>query len=107
MGTVLGMVALLANLGGADAMKLIGPAMGTCLVATFMGIVTANVFILPIGDSLTENAKEIHFKNRMILAGLRLIAEKTNPIIVAEKLNSFLLPSDRLDWKQMAETKGK
>ena len=29
MGTVLGMVALLANLGGADAMKMIGPAMGT------------------------------------------------------------------------------
>jgi flagellar motor component MotA len=56
---------------------------------------------------LTENAKEIHFKNKMILAGLRLISEKTNPIIVAEKLNSFLLPADRLDWKQMAEQKGK
>lgn len=106
MGTVLGMVALLANLGGADAMKLIGPAMGTCLVATFMGIVVANVFILPIGDSLADNAKEINLKNKIIVEGLRLIAEKTNPIIVAEKLNSFLLPTDRLDWKEMASQKG-
>ena len=105
MGTVLGMVALLANLGGADAMKMIGPAMGTCLVATFMGIVTANVFILPIGDSLTDNAKEIYLKNKIIVEGLRLISEKTNPVIVAEKLNSFLLPSDRLDWKEMAAQK--
>ncbi len=105
MGTVLGMVALLSNLGGADAMKMIGPAMGTCLVATFFGIVTANVFILPIGDSLADNAKEINLKNKIIIEGLRLISEKTNPVIVAERLNSFLLPSERLDWKEVAAKK--
>jgi chemotaxis protein MotA len=101
MGTVLGMVALLSNLGGADAMKLIGPAMGGCLMATFFGIVVANVFILPIGDSMGENAKEIYLKNRMILEGVRLVVGKTNPIIVAEKLNSYLLPNDRLNWKEV------
>lgn len=105
MGTVLGMIALLSNLGGADAMKMVGPAMGMCLVATFLGIVVANVFILPIGDSLADNAKEINLKNRIIVEGIRLISERTNPIIVAEKLNSFLLPSDRLDWKEMAAQK--
>lgn len=103
MGTVLGMIALLSNLGGADAMKMIGPAMGTCLVATFLGIVLANVFILPIGDSLADNAKEIYFKNKIIVEGIKLIMVKTNPIIVAEKLNSFLLPAERLDWKEVAK----
>jgi chemotaxis protein MotA len=102
MGTVLGMIALLSNLGGADAMKMIGPAMGTCLVATFMGIVVANVIILPIGDTLADNAKELHLKNKIILEGLKLIYTKTNPIIVAERLNSFLLPGERLDWKEVA-----
>lgn len=106
MGTVLGMIALLANLGGADAMKLIGPAMGTCLVATFFGIVTANVFVLPIGESLGENAKEVLLKNKIIVEGVRLILTKTNPIIVAEKLNSFLLPSDRVNWKEMVGVEG-
>lgn len=101
MGTVLGMVALLSNLGGADAMKSIGPAMGTCLVATFLGIVTANVFILPMAESLSQSAKEIYLKNKIIAEGMRLISNKTNPIIVAEKLNSFLLPKDRVDWKAM------
>ena len=71
-------------------------------MATFFGIVTANVFVLPIGDSLSENAKEIHLKNKIIVEGMRLISEKTNPIIVAEKLNSFLLPNDRLNWREMA-----
>jgi chemotaxis protein MotA len=107
MGTVLGMVALLSNLGGADAMKLIGPAMGTCLVATFMGIVVANVFILPIGESLGESSKEIYLKNKIIVEGIRLINAKTNPIIVAEKLNSFLLPQDRVNWKELVGNEGK
>lgn len=100
MGTVLGMIALLSNLGGADAMKKIGPAMGMCLIATFYGIVLANVFVLPIGDSLSDSAKEVNLKNKIVLEGVRLILAKTNPIIVAEILNSFLLPSDRLDWKE-------
>jgi chemotaxis protein MotA len=103
LGTVLGMINLLANLGGADAMKLIGPAMGMALVATFLGILMANVFILPIGDSLADNAKEINLKNKIIVEGLRLISEKTNPIIVAEKLNSFLLPNDRLNWRDIIQ----
>jgi chemotaxis protein MotA len=107
MGTVLGMIALLSNLGGADAMKMIGPAMGTCLVATFFGIVTANVIVLPVGESLGESSKEIYLKNKIIVEGIRLIAVKTNPIIVAEKLNSFLLPTDRVNWKELVESEGK
>lgn len=107
MGTVLGMIALLSNLGGADAMKMIGPAMGTCLVATFFGIVVANVVILPIGESLGESSKEVYLKNKIIVEGVRLIVAKTNPIIVAEKLNSFLLPSDRVNWKELVGAEGK
>jgi hypothetical protein len=29
--------------------------------------------------------------------------EKTNPVIVAEKLNSYLLPNERLDWKEVTK----
>jgi chemotaxis protein MotA len=105
MGTVLGMIALLSNLGGADAMKMIGPAMGMCLVATFLGIVMANVFILPMAETLSQSAKEIYLKNKIIAEGMRLIANKTNPIVVAEKLNTFLLPNDRVDWKTMGNLK--
>ncbi len=107
MGTVLGMIALLSNLGGADAMKLIGPAMGTCLVATFLGIVMANVVVLPVGESLGEASKEVYLKNKIIVEGVRLIVAKTNPIIVAEKLNTFLLPSDRVNWKELVSNEGK
>ena len=37
IGTTMGMIALLANLGGEDALKLIGPAMAVALITTLYG----------------------------------------------------------------------
>lgn len=103
MGTTIGMIVLLANLGGADAMKMIGPAMGVCLITTLYGVVVANLVVIPIGENLIESAKDIHLKNQIILEGVKHIIAKSNPVVVAEELNSFLLPSERLDWKDVVK----
>lgn len=99
MGTTMGMIVLLANLNGADAIKRVGPAMGICLITTLYGTVLANFGFLPLADNMVEQSKEVYLKNRIVVEGLKLLAQKENPIIVAEKLNSFLIPGDRLDWK--------
>lgn len=99
MGTTIGMVVLLANLSGADAIKKVGPAMGVCLITTLYGTVLANFAFLPFADNMTEQAKEMYLKNRILIESFKLISEKTNPIVAAEKLNSYLRPSERLDWK--------
>ncbi|MGE3609941.1 MAG: motility protein A [Bacteriovoracaceae bacterium] len=99
MGTTIGMIVLLANLNGADAIKKVGPAMGVCLITTLYGTVLANFGFLPFADNLVEQSKETYLKNRMLIEGIKLLAQKENPIIVAERLNSYLHPSQRLDWK--------
>jgi len=99
MGTTIGMVVLLGNLGGEDAMKTLGPAMAVCLITTLYGVIMANLFFVPIADNLKDSAKEIHLKNKIVLEAVSLIMKKTNPILLAEELNSFLPPSKRLDWK--------
>jgi chemotaxis protein MotA len=101
IGTTIGMIVLLANLGGEDAMKMIGPAMGVCLITTLYGASLANIFLVPMAENLTENTKETYSKNEIIIEGTKLILEKANPILAAEKLNSFLTPSDRVDWKKI------
>lgn len=101
MGTTMGMVVLLANLAGEDALQMIGPAMAVCLITTLYGVIVANLFFIPIGEHLTESTKEMHIKNLIIIEGVKHIIDKTNPIIMAEELNSFLLPKDRLDWKKV------
>lgn len=107
MGTTMGMIVLLANLNGADAIKRVGPAMGVCLITTLYGTVLANFGFLPLADNLVEQSKETFLKNRIIIEGIRHLANKENPIVVAEKLNSFLLPSERLDWKTVIQGGGK
>lgn len=102
MGAVLGMIGLLGSLGRPGAEKNIGPAMSVALIATFYGIALANLVIVPIGENLTECAKEIKTKNTIIVEGIKLIAERTNPVTLAEELNSYLLPSERIDWKKIA-----
>ncbi|MEY4066101.1 MAG: transporter, MotA/TolQ/ExbB proton channel family protein [Pseudomonadota bacterium] len=99
MGAVLGMIGLLGGLGSPGAEKTVGPSLSVALVATFYGIALANLVIIPIGENLVERAAIIKRKNIIIVAGVRLILEESNPILLAEKLNSFLLPNERLDWR--------
>lgn len=101
MGAVLGMIALLQTLGQPGAEENIGPAMAVALVATLYGIAFANLAIIPIGENLMDSAREVAAKNEMIVEGIKLIAKKKNKILVAEELNSFLLPNERLNWKDI------
>lgn len=101
MGTTIGMIVLLANLGGADAMKTIGPAMGVCLITTLYGVIMANLVLIPIAENLDEIQRQFETKDMIIVEGIKHIIEKSNPILVAEELNSFLSPKDRLDWKNL------
>jgi len=101
MGTTIGMIVLLANLGAADAIKKIGPAMGVCLITTLYGVAIANLVVIPVAENLTEHTKNVNLANTITVEGIKLILEKTNPIVMAEKLNSFLLPKERLDWKEV------
>lgn len=100
MGAVLGMIALLGGLGKPGAEKTIGPSMSIALVATLYGIALANLIVIPIGENLSASAKEINRKNLIIIESIKLIHAKTNPLVLGEELNSFLLPKERIDWKK-------
>jgi chemotaxis protein MotA len=103
MGAVTGMIMLLGSLGKPGAEKTVGPSMAVALVATLYGIAFANLFVIPIGEHLQEIAKKLRTKNYIIVEGIRHIQQKQNPVIVAEELNSFLLPSERVDWKTLTK----
>ncbi|MBC7692654.1 MAG: MotA/TolQ/ExbB proton channel family protein [Methylotenera sp.] len=103
MGAVTGMIFLLGSLGEPGAEKSIGPNMSIALIATLYGIALANLFIIPVGEYLQEIAKRIRTKNFIIVEGIRHIQTRQNPVVLAEELNSFLLPSERVDWKSLGK----
>lgn len=95
MGTTLGMISLLQQLGGKDAQKMLGPAMAIGLVATFYGLTLANLVLIPIAENLAVINRGDETIRTMVIDGLRLIRRKEHPKIIEEHLKSYLLPHER------------
>lgn len=95
LGAVVGIVSLMQGLGGADAIKTVGPAMATALIATLYGIAIANFIFIPIGENLSKHNKQDKISRQMVLDGLKMIRAKKHPLLIEENLKSFLLPSER------------
>lgn len=90
MGTVMGMIALLATLGQEGAGEKIGPAMSVALAATLYGVIVANLVILPVADNLMFKTQRSVAKRQMIIEGILLIKQQTSAIIVRKMLSSHL-----------------
>lgn len=95
VGATLGMISLLQGLGEPDAFDRLGPAMSIALVATFYGLVMANVFIIPVGENLMHASEEDLVMRRIVVDGVRLLREEKHPLLVEEYLKSYLTPKDR------------
>lgn len=102
IGATLGMIALLQGLGAPDAFQRLGPAMSVALVATFYGLILANIFIIPVGENLTHAAEDDLTIRKIIAHGILLIKNNEHPLIVAEYLKSYISPKQRNKMKEVA-----
>jgi chemotaxis protein MotA len=104
LGATLGMISLLQTLGEPGSQERIGPAMAMALVATFYGLVCANLVLLPIAEKLNAVAIEDKNLRQIIKHGIILIVEKRHPTFIAEYLQSYLSPSMRASFSEDKET---
>lgn len=95
LGATVGMISLLQTLGEPGAQDRIGPAMATALVATFYGLVTANLFLLPVTENLSEVSRQDVIMRNIIKEGVLLIQQKKHPLYIEEYLKAFLSPKQR------------
>ncbi len=96
IGTLIGLIGVLANMGADETVGRIGGDMAVALVTTFYGLILANLFFIPFANKLEQRARENAEKMRMILESIRLIAESWHPRKVEDYLNSFVRPSERV-----------
>jgi len=67
IGTVLGLVHMLANISSPDTM---GPAIAAAFIATLYGVGSANLVYIPIGNKLKRVSEEEVLERRIILEGI-------------------------------------
>jgi chemotaxis protein MotA len=97
IGTVLGLIAMLKGLSGAGAAGItasIGTATAQAFVATFFGILLANLLWLPIASKIKERNKQLLLLREIMIEGILSLQAGDNPGLLEEKLNAFLDPSD-------------
>ncbi len=99
IGTVLGLIAMLKGLAGASSggnvTGSIGTATAQAFVATFFGILLANLLWLPIGSKIKERNTQLLLVREIMIEGILSIQAGDNPRLLEEKLNAFLDPADR------------
>ncbi|HLC26434.1 MAG TPA: motility protein A [bacterium] len=100
IGTLIGLIAMMRNLGGSDANASIGKGMAVALVGTFYGAMLANLFLLPVSEKLKSRTEEEVLRGRIIIEGVLLIQAGVNPRIVEKKLNAFLPPEMRTSYSK-------
>ena len=98
VGTLIGLVLMLAGFGGeGGGTETLGAGMSAALITTFYGAVFANLFFLPMADKIKTRITFSNTMQNLQLEAARLIHQKKHPIIVREKLNSFIPPAE---WKR-------
>lgn len=92
IGTLIGLVQMLQNLSDPSS---IGPAMAVAMLTTLYGAIIANILCGPIATKLELRTK-VESKNMAIaIEGIDGIVKGENAMIIKERLESFLDPSNR------------
>jgi chemotaxis protein MotA len=99
IGTVLGLIGMLKGLGEAsqstNVAGSIGGATAVAFVATFFGIMFANLLWLPIGTKIKERNGQMLLMREIMIEGILAIQAGDNPRLLEEKLLAFIDPRER------------
>jgi chemotaxis protein MotA len=102
IGTLIGLVQMMANMADPSA---IGPQMAVALLTTFYGAVMANVLFLPMAGKLKRLTEVELATHKIITEGITGILTGSSPILLENRLKSFL-ETTRQDEKLKREPAG-
>ena len=97
VGTLIGLVFMLFNMGGDPA--AMGPAMAVALVTTFYGSVLANLVFIPFSEKLELRNKENSDAHKLMIEGILLIWQKRHPLDVKDLLTAHIPPEERKQFQ--------
>lgn len=95
IGTLVGLVQMLAELDNPDA---IGPAMALALLTTFYGAIMGLVLLNPLAAKLERNSNDEATIRSLMLIAACSIARQENPRRLEMLLNSELPPGSRIKY---------
>lgn len=98
VGTVMGLVHVLENLAQPEEL---GHLIAAAFIATLWGVMSANVFWLPVASRLKRLGELEAARMELVIEGVAAIQAGSNPRVIAQKLKS-LLPAGQQDEAEAA-----
>lgn len=95
IGTVMGLISTFSHAGG-DPEKLVH-SIAAAFIATYWGVLMANIFFLPIGDKLKNKHHEEMLIYSIVIEGIMAIEAGFSPRVLRQKLTS-MLPISKQDF---------
>lgn len=113
VGTIVGLIVMMKNFtGGAGSaevgavassfefdtaakMKELLSGMGLALLTTFYGLILANLLFIPLGGKLKRRSDEEIMTKEFMIEGIICLHNRDHPLIVREKLNTFVPSNER------------
>jgi chemotaxis protein MotA len=91
IGTVVGLINVLENLSSPESL---GPLIASAFVATLWGVLSANIFWLPMGAKITRISELQAAQMELLVEGITEIQAGTSPRAVRQKLTALVPPSE-------------
>jgi len=95
IGTLIGLINMLAGMGDGGDINALVANMGVALVTTFYGSMLANVLFLPIANKLMQRSDDEVLCKQIVIEGLISIKNGESPKPIEEKLLSYIPPAMR------------
>lgn len=103
IGTVLGLIHVLESLGG-DPAEL-GHLIAAAFIATFFGVLFANIIFLPFGAKAALMAEEQLEYHKLVVEGIIGIGSGVNPRLLVDQLGAHLSADEREELAGAADLK--
>jgi chemotaxis protein MotA len=95
VGTIVGLILMLDGLD-ADPSK-IGKGLSVALITTLYGVLLANLLFKPVALKLEQKNYLVNLRNTLLVEGLVMLSHKEDPIMIQDKLNSYMDSSIHFD----------
>jgi chemotaxis protein MotA len=121
VGTIVGLIIMMKNFtmqgsGGslsamagafqfdiASQFKTLLGGMGLALLTTFYGLLLANLLFIPLGGKLKRRSEEEIMLKEIMIEGILCLHNRDHPLVVREKLNTFVPLKERKEEAKLKQ----
>ena len=102
IGTLIGLIVMLENL---EDPTTLGQGLAVALLTTLYGVLAARFLFIPTSAKVRQRQEINRFRNKLVAEGLAMLADRKNPRLIQDTMNSYLDPTIHFNIDQQLRSK--